>query len=358
MTKNLVIGSWFVTNRRLIAVGLLFGVFLGTLLLAAIQWLPTVFETPLKAEFALHQPEKPEAVDEINNSSRALDLALGGDYPAALALIREPALQGYSTAQGVVGTLYYNGTGVPQDYPEAMRWWKLSSDQGEPAAQFMLAMGYATGRGVTRNLALTRVLTESAAQGGFPQAQYALGTDLLFGNSDDSQRERGWHWIAAAASKGHPEAQALVKKIQTQIPKEPSARDRMEAFVADAFRGPLTLNQAQMLSRLLSQNSLPQNNNAEVEPVQQHHPDGRPAYGLPLVNSPRQTKDIDTRSAIKAADRYRGLSGATYKYDLGNTYSRMQYAMDPMAQLQDSITIDPRADMDRSIGQNGGGVER
>ncbi|SFG33467.1 hypothetical protein SAMN05518801_11755 [Novosphingobium sp. CF614] len=54
---------------------------------------------------------------------------------------------------------------------------------------------------------------------------------------------------------------------------------------------------------------------------------------------------------------YRGLSGSSYKYDLSDPGQQMRYEMDPMAQMQDSISIDPRRDIDRSIGQYGGGIE-
>lgn len=58
-----------------------------------------------------------------------------------------------------------------------------------------------------------------------------------------------------------------------------------------------------------------------------------------------------------AGTGYRGLSGTSYRYDLSDPGQQMRYEMDPMAQMRDSISIDPRRDIDRSIGQYGGGIE-
>lgn len=71
------------------------------------------------------------------------------------------------------------------------------------------------------------------------------------------------------------------------------------------------------------------------------------AYGMGAANA-RATREAG----------YRGLSGTSYRYDLSDPGQQMRYEMDPMAQMRDSISIDPRRDIDRSIGQFGGGIER
>ena len=53
---------------------------------------------------------------------------------------------------------------------------------------------------------------------------------------------------------------------------------------------------------------------------------------------------------------YRGSSGALYQYDLSNPSDQLRYSVDPGAQLRDEI--DPRVQLDRSLGQYGGGVGR
>ena len=56
--------------------------------------------------------------------------------------------------------------------------------------------------------------------------------------------------------------------------------------------------------------------------------------------------------------KYESSSGVKYKYDLSNPSDRVMYDVDPAAQLNDSINVDPRVDIDRSLGQYGGGIER
>ena len=55
---------------------------------------------------------------------------------------------------------------------------------------------------------------------------------------------------------------------------------------------------------------------------------------------------------------HQGASGARYQYDLSNPGDRIRYDVDPAAQLRDQIAVDPRRDIDKSIGQQGGGYYR
>lgn len=55
--------------------------------------------------------------------------------------------------------------------------------------------------------------------------------------------------------------------------------------------------------------------------------------------------------------KYEGLSGTKYKYDLSDPSDRLDYQMDLDAQMDDSINPDPGIDLDRSIGEYGGGAE-
>ncbi|HIC10064.1 MAG TPA: hypothetical protein EYO61_01730 [Campylobacterales bacterium] len=53
---------------------------------------------------------------------------------------------------------------------------------------------------------------------------------------------------------------------------------------------------------------------------------------------------------------YVGTSGQKYKYDLSDQRDLMKYKMDFKAQINDSIhSYNPRVQLDRSLGQFGGG---
>jgi hypothetical protein len=81
----------------------------------------------------------------------------------------------------------------------------------------------------------------------------------------------------------------------------------------------------------------------------------------------RSRSVLDERSASRAwlaqrepaatADHpYQGASGARYRYDLSNPSDSLRYGIDPMSQLHDSISIDPRREIDQSLGQRGAGI--
>src|SRR5262245_54616914 len=74
-----------------------------------------------------------------------------GDYAAALRLSRPLAEQGDPGAQFMLGTMLYDGLGVPQDFAEAFRWLRRAADQGDARAQSRVAGMYQSGRGVAQD---------------------------------------------------------------------------------------------------------------------------------------------------------------------------------------------------------------
>ena len=55
-------------------------------------------------------------------------------------------------AQFNLGTLYFNGEGVPKDNRHALRWFRLAADQEEAVAQTKIAIMYDDGRGVPHDI--------------------------------------------------------------------------------------------------------------------------------------------------------------------------------------------------------------
>ncbi|MFC1688283.1 hypothetical protein ACFL07_01315 [Pseudomonadota bacterium] len=53
---------------------------------------------------------------------------------------------------------------------------------------------------------------------------------------------------------------------------------------------------------------------------------------------------------------YESSFGNRYEYDLSDPSDRIMYDVDPNAQLRDSIDVNPLRDVERSIGEYGGGV--
>ena len=53
---------------------------------------------------------------------------------------------------------------------------------------------------------------------------------------------------------------------------------------------------------------------------------------------------------------YESSFGNRYEYDLSDPSDRIMYEVDPDAQLRDSIDVNPERDLERGLGEYGGGV--
>jgi hypothetical protein len=78
--------------------------------------------------------------------------------------------------------------------------------------------------------------------------------------------------------------------------------------------------------------------------------------GMLIVTTIAEAQDSSGSYGGNNEPLYRGSSGAMYQYDLSTPSGQLRYSVDPGAQLRDSI--DPRVDLDRGLGQYGGGVRR
>lgn len=53
---------------------------------------------------------------------------------------------------------------------------------------------------------------------------------------------------------------------------------------------------------------------------------------------------------------YTSNSGTKYQYDLTSPQDQNRYSIDSSAQIRDSLNVNPRSQLDRSMGQYGGGI--
>ena len=77
-------------------------------------------------------------------------------------------------------------------------------------------------------------------------------------------------------------------------------------------------------------------------------------FGGSLFDNPYGSSDNDNR---KSEYKYEGSSGARYKYDLSDPSDRIDYSVDVDAQMQDKMSVSPDRDLDRQMGQYGGGID-
>jgi len=106
-----------------------------------------------------------------------LDAYKRGDYDTAMTEWRPLAEQGDAEAQWFLGSMYYQGKGVPQDDQEAVRWYRQAAEQGDADAQNTLGYMYEHGRGVPRNYVRAYMWASLAAAQGIEDS--AKGLEIL-----------------------------------------------------------------------------------------------------------------------------------------------------------------------------------
>lgn len=145
-----------------------------------------------------------------NDNDEAVALALKdavalydrGDYAAAILIPRPLTEQGNARAQGILGTMYGLGQGVPRDYGVAWDWLYPSAEAGDANAQYNLGTLYERGLGVPRDNQEAIKWFRLAAFQNVPEAQFGLGVffDEGRGVPVDFVQAHAWHQVAAAQS--------------------------------------------------------------------------------------------------------------------------------------------------------------
>lgn len=79
-------------------------------------------------------------------------------------------------------------------------------------------------------------------------------------------------------------------------------------------------------------------------------------YGLASAEDYRQNQPYDQYGNPNY--RYKGPSGTEYQYDLSRPSDKLRYDLDLKAKMKDKLSVDPRRNIDRDLGQHGGGIKR
>ncbi len=120
---------------------------------------------------------------------------------------RKAAEQGDANAQNTVGSMYYNGVGVPRDYIKAMGWFRKAAAHGNALAQFSLGRMYHDGLGLPQDYSLALGWFRTSAAKGYAAAQLYLG--IMYDNGQGTPRNYpvAAEWYRKAAAQGDADAQ-------------------------------------------------------------------------------------------------------------------------------------------------------
>ena len=139
-----------------------------------------------------------------------------GDYDAAVAEWREPALQGDADAQFNMGQAYRLGRGVEQNTRQAEVYYAKAAAQGHlKAADNLGLLLFQNGR---QQDAMPYVL--DAASRGDPRAQYLLGIAHFNGDLVERDWVRAYALLTLANSAGLPQAASAVRQMDQYIPMD------------------------------------------------------------------------------------------------------------------------------------------
>ena len=131
----------------------------------------------------------------------------------AVAVHRQQAAQGQSSAQLSLGLSYSTGEGVEQDDAEAVYWFRLAAANGEMLAQTHLGHSYFLGHGVEKDVEEAARWYELAAAQGEAGAQHSLGVCYSLGLGVAPDIERALELQMDAAAQGRFDAKAAYDEI-------------------------------------------------------------------------------------------------------------------------------------------------
>ena len=169
----------------------------------------------LLTAFVLYANVALSAADPLIDAMRAIE---SGRHTQAVKMLTPLASAGNSLAQYRLGTLYYQGHGVPEDEKQAVYWWKKAAAQGYTEAMFQLGSAFLFGTQAAKIVPdpdrEAAVWYFQAASAGHAEAQYHLGLLFLAGKGVIDSRQEAARWMRKAADQGHPEARKALKSIE------------------------------------------------------------------------------------------------------------------------------------------------
>lgn len=140
--------------------------------------------------------------DAEAQSNLGVMYASRGEYDKAAYWYKQAADSGLDTAAYNLGTLYFNGQGVPQDYTKAHTFFEQAASRGNRYAEFQLGMTYFTGQGVEKDPAKETSWYERAARQGLPAAQYNLAVNYFNGEGVPQDKVKAYAWMLLAHKGG------------------------------------------------------------------------------------------------------------------------------------------------------------
>jgi TPR repeat protein len=200
-----------------------------------------VGQDPTKAAelFAAAVAAKPDDflahIDLADLHFRGLGVATNPDR--GLALLREAAAGGSTTAEWKLATLFSEGEFVAQNLGEAARWYRKLADRGDESAMASLAWIHYNGEGgVEQDFPRALTLFRQSADLGNPYSQYMAGTMYLLGTGIERDFEQAHLFLGRAADQGYDLAASTLGQMHENGVGVRQDLLKSEGYYRDAVR--------------------------------------------------------------------------------------------------------------------------
>lgn len=77
---------------------------------------------------------------------------------------------------------------------------------------------------------------------------------------------------------------------------------------------------------------------------------------LGFISTANAWDNPDIEKRYERKEGYESSFGRKYEYDLSKPVDKIRYQTDERAKLRDSLDVDPRREIERDLGQQGGGI--
>jgi len=129
----------------------------------------------------------------------------------------ELASAGDVNAQYALGVMHLRREATDASPVAAFSWFEKAADKGHPTAMFNLGVAYWEGTGVEQDKSRALELWQQAAEQGDSGAQFNLGLAYYIGEERAPDLALARSWISEAANQNHPEAQRILKVIESEM---------------------------------------------------------------------------------------------------------------------------------------------
>ena len=160
--------------------------------------------------------QEEEKVDETNDKKGFFSFFTFGfwsiteDYDKAFKYYQMAAAQNDPIALNNLGSLYFNGIGVPVNYQKAIELFEKAAAVGNSEAALNLGFIYLSGRNASSNAPHAVQLFKQAAEAGSPIAKYMLGYAYYRGFGIKKDENKAAVLIKEVADKDFDEAQYIM----------------------------------------------------------------------------------------------------------------------------------------------------